>query len=168
MSDHDLAADRIVDHVRIERLQSAYADVVNRRAWTELATLFDPDAPIRLDTATRDPIELVGPAEFERFVSAAVDRFAFFEFVILNRRIELHDDPDTAAARIFMCEIRRDVGTLEWSTAYGVYHDRYHRSPGGWRFARRDYRSITRTGGEVFGFNPLDLGPGPGTGPDRT
>ena len=136
MSGSDLPTDRVVDHVRIDRLQSAYADVVNRRAWSELATLFDPDTPIRLDTATRDPIELIGPDEFARFVSAAVERFAFFEFVILNRRIELHDDPDSAAARIFMCEIRRDAGTLDWSTAYGVYHDRYRRDAEGWRFAR--------------------------------
>ena len=161
MSRSDLPADRVVDHVRIERLQSAYADLVNRRAWAELGDLFIPTALIHLDTVSRDPFELHGPAEFGDFVSSAVERFAFFEFVILNRRIELHDDPDSAAARIFMCEIRRDAGSLDWSSAYGVYHDRYRRLPEGWRFARRDYRSITRTGGEVFGFDPLDLGPAP-------
>lgn len=51
-----------------------------------------------------------------------------------------------------MCEVRRDVGSLDWSVAYGVYHDRYRRTPEGWRFARRDYQSLTRTDGPVFPF----------------
>ena len=89
----------------------------------------------------------------------AVERFAFFEFVSLNAHIELDHggDPDAARCRLFMCEVRRDVGTLDWSVAYGVYHDRYERRPEGWRFSRRDYQSLTRTDGEVF---PFPLHPG--------
>lgn len=142
------------DVVAIERLQSAYADVVNRRAWPELDGLFLPDAVIRIDTVTRDPFELVGPKALGEFIDGAVQRFAFFEFVRLNAHIELDldGDPDAARCRLFMCEIRRDVGTLDWSVAYGVYHDRYLRSLDGWRFHRRDYQSLTRTGGGVAPF----------------
>lgn len=142
------------DVVAIERLQSAYADVVNRRAWPELDGLFLPDAVIRIDTVTRDPFELVGPAALGEFIDDAVQRFAFFEFVRLNAHIELDldGDPDAARCRLFMCEVRRDVGTLDWSVAYGVYHDRYRRSSDGWRFHRRDYQSLTRTGGDVAPF----------------
>lgn len=146
--------EQLIEQLAIGRLQSAYADVINRRAWDELEPLFEPDAPIRIDPVTRDAIELEGAAALGEFVGGAVERFAFFEFVILNSHVELPTAaaPDEAAARIFMCEIRRDVGTLEWSVAYGVYHDRYRRSSGSWRFARRDYQSLTRTGGEVFPF----------------
>lgn len=164
LRDHDVRVslagrtDRVDDHVGIERLQSAYADLVNRRAWDELGDLFLPDARIRIDTVSADPVELVGPDGFAAFVAPAVQRFAFFEFVVLNRRIELHDDPSTAAARIFMCEIRRDAETLDWSTAFGVYHDRYRRTGTGWRFAGRDYRSLTRTDGPVFDLVVHDLG----------
>lgn len=142
------------DVVAIERLQSAYADVVNRRAWFELDGLFLPDAVIRIDTVTRDPFELVGPAALGEFIDDAVQRFAFFEFVRLNAHIELEldGDPDTARCRLFMCEVRREVGTLDWSVAYGVYHDRYLRTSDGWRFHRRDYQSLTRTGGDVAPF----------------
>jgi len=145
----------VVDHVGITRLQSAYADVVTRRSWGELAELFLPDATVRIDTVTRDPFELRGPDELGTFVDEAIRRFAFFEFVILNSHVELPraDAPDRARARVFMCELRRDAGSLEWSNAFGVYHDRYRRTARGWRFERRDYRSITRTGGPVF---PLD------------
>jgi hypothetical protein len=141
------------DVVAIERLQSAYADVVNRRAWSELGELFLPDAVIRIDTVSRPVIEVVGPEQLGEFVGGAVERFAFFEFVRLNSHLELDDDvPATARGRLFMCEIRRDVGTLDWSVAYGVYRDRYVRDGDRWRFGRRDYQSLTRTGGEVFPF----------------
>ncbi|MFO7592107.1 MAG: hypothetical protein R6X23_14650 [Acidimicrobiia bacterium] len=91
----DPDAERIaeaVDHVAIRRLQSAYADVVSRRAWAELGDLFLPDA---------------------------------------------------------------DTG--EWNNAFGVYHDRYRRVDGEWRFARRRYHSLARTSGaphlaEVLGY----------------
>ncbi len=48
--------------------------------------------------------------------------------------------------------VRRDVDTLDWSVAYGLYRDRYDCPEGRWRFAQRDYQSLTRTGGEVFPF----------------
>ena len=152
---------QLLDQLAIGRLQSAYADVVNRRAWEELVPLFEPGAPIRIDPVTRDAIGLEGPEALGEFVGSAVERFAFFEFVILPSHVELptDDTPDEAAARVFMCEVRRDVGTLDWSVAYGVYHDRYRRTDGSWRFARRDYQSLTRTGGAVFPF-PHHLGGG--------
>lgn len=142
------------DVVAIERLQSAYADVVNRREWGELDRLFHPDAVIRIDTVTRPVFELVGPVALGEFIGSAVERFAFFEFVRLNSHVELSvdGDADVATARLFMCEVRRDVDTLDWSVAYGVYHDRYRRDSGSWRFDRRDYQSLTRTDGEVFPF----------------
>lgn len=142
----------VVDHVAISRLQAAYADVVNRRAWPELHDLFLPEATIAIDTVTRPRVELSGPAELGAFIGGAIEGFAFFEFVILNAHIGLPtlDEPDGARARVFMCEVRRAVETLEWSLAYGLYQDRYQRTPEGWRFAGRDYQTLTRTGDEVF------------------
>ncbi len=148
------SAREVADHLTVSQLQSAYADVINRRAWAELAELFVVDAPVRIDTVSREPFELSGPEQVGEFIAGAIERFAFFEFVILNSRINLAvgGDEDRAAARIFMCEIRLETATDEWSTAYGVYHDRYVRTADGWRFARRDYQSLARTTGEVFDF----------------
>ena len=93
--------------------------------------LFIADTLIRIDTVTRTAFELVGPAALGEFIGGAVERFAFFEFVRLNAHIELDHggDPDAARCRLFMCEVRRDVDTLDWSVAYGVYHDRYDVDP---------------------------------------
>ena len=146
----DLVAET-VDYVAITRLQAAYADVVNRRDWPELATLFLPDAPIRVDTITNPVVALVGPEEVGSFIGGAIERFSFFEFVVLNARVYF-DGPDVARARVFMCELRQDRDTGEFTRAFGVYHDHYRRHEDRWWFARRRYQSLARSGGEVFAF----------------
>ena len=144
-----------VDYVAITRLQNAYADVVTRRAWPELRELFLADAPVRVDTVTNPVVELTGPDALGDFIGGAIERFEFFEFVPLSTRVALRSggDPDRAAARLYMCELRQDVATGHASQAFGVYRDEYRRVDGHWRFARRDYQSLARTGrGEVFAF----------------
>jgi hypothetical protein len=146
--------DDTADVVALWRLQSAYADIVTRRAWSELSTVFLPDVTIEVDTVTDEPRELVGPEGFSAFVGPATDRFDHFEFVILNTVVEIDaDDSEAARSRIFMCEIRREIATHEWSTAYGLYQDRYRKIDGTWWFGDRRYRSIARTGSSagVFG-----------------
>jgi hypothetical protein len=149
------ARQETIDYVAITRLQAAYADVVNRRVWAELRDLFLPGAPVRVDTVTNAAIDLTGPDEVGVFIGRAIERFEFFEFVILNTRVELsyEGDDDAAFARVFMCELRQDAGNGRSSQAFGVYHDRYRRVDGRWWFARRDYQSLSRTGrNEVFDF----------------
>jgi SnoaL-like protein len=151
------------DYVAIRRLQNAYADVVTRRAWPELAELFRPEAPIDIDTRRPDgAYHLVGPAALGEFVAGALEQFEFFEFVILNTRIELNAGGafDRADGRVYMSEIRTDAGTGRWNVSFGVYHDCYELEDGRWWFARRRYHSLGRTGAtkdlDAFPF-PHDL-----------
>ena len=147
--------DETADVVALWRLQATYADIITRRAWPELATIFTPDATIEIDVVTAAARHCVGPQGFADFVGPATDRFDHFQFVILNTVVDL-DAPDSASGRIFMCEIRREAATTQWSTAYGLYQDRYERHDGTWWFADRRYRSLARTGsnGGVFGIPP--------------
>jgi SnoaL-like domain len=148
--------DETADVVALWRLQSTYADIVTRRAWSELDTLFLPDVTIEVDTVSGHPHHCVGPAAFIDFVGPATDRFDHFEFVILNTVVEV--DGDDASGRIFMCEIRHSQVDAEWSTAYGLYQDSYRRVDGTWWVADRRYRSLARTGvGEGFFGIPLGL-----------
>jgi hypothetical protein len=135
--------DETVAYVAITRLQAAYADAVTRRAWSELASLFRPDAPIRIDPVTRPVVELTGGTALAEFIAGAVDRFEFFEFVILNSVIDVRPD-GTAAGRLYLVEVRQDRSSGEWSNAFGVYDDRYAHHDGRWVFARRSYRSLAR------------------------
>jgi len=144
-----------VDFVAISRLQSAYADIVTRRAWPELVTLFRPDAPVHVDTVTNPVLELVGPQQVGDFIDGAIEKFEFFEFVILNRHVEIgaDGDLDRARGRLYMCELRQESSNGHWSNAFGIYHDDYARVDGRWWFAERHYQSLARTGrGEVFPF----------------
>jgi hypothetical protein len=138
------------DYIAITRLEHAYADVVNRRAWPELAGLFDDNAPIRVDTVSNPVVELVGPTALGEFIGGAIERFEFFEFAILSMHIEIDDD--AARARLYMCELRQDRATGDFSRAFGLYRDRFERFEGRWQFAARKYQSLARTGGEVFEF----------------
>jgi SnoaL-like domain len=143
-----------VDYIAICRLGAAYADVVTRRAWAELDDLFLTSAPVTVDTITSTPIELVGPGAVGDFISGAVERFEFFELVILNTVVDLAgDDTEVARARLFTCELRQDRSNGRWTNAFGVYHDEYARQDGRWWFARRHYQSLARTGrAEIFPF----------------
>jgi SnoaL-like domain len=137
-------ADETADVVALWRLQATYADIVTRRAWPELDTVFLPDVRIEVDTVSAAALHFVGPAQFIDFVGPATDRFDHFEFVILNTVVEVSGD--TARGRIFMCEIRHSQTDDEWSTAYGLYQDRYRRLDSTWWIADRHYRSLARTG----------------------
>lgn len=138
--------DETSDYIAVRRLQDAYADVVTRRAWPELAELFLHDAVVEVDTRTNEPLRFEGPEALGSFIGGAIERFAFFEFVILNTRIVLAPggDADAANARVYMCELRTDRETGQWINAFGVYHDRYHRVDGRWWFEHRQYHSLGR------------------------
>lgn len=133
-------------YIAITRLQAAYADVVTRRAWPELVRLFLPDAAVSVDTISRPVIQLTGPVELGTFISGALERFDFFEFVILNSVIEMKQD-GTAGGRVYIVEIRHEHATDAWSNAFGLYEDTYSEYEGCWRFAGRRYRSLARRSG---------------------
>ena len=151
----DDALQDTIDYVAITRLQNAYADAVTRRAWAEFHDMFLAGAPVRVDTVTNPVIELAGPQQIGDFIGDAVERFEFFEFVPLSTRVVLRagGDPDRATARLYICELRQDAASGRSTQAFGVYRDEYHRVDGDWRFARRDYQSLARSGrGETFAF----------------
>lgn len=152
----DAALDDLVVHADIDRLQRAYADGVSMRDWDQVGSLFLPDAKISLDLVTRPAVQLTGPEELTEFVSTALERFSFFQFVILNSHVERSaNDAAAAKARMFMCELRLPVGGTERDDSYGLYRDTYRKTDqpgyGGWRFASRWYRSLARfPSNEVF------------------
>jgi hypothetical protein len=142
-----------VDYLAVRRLQDAYADVVTRRAWSELADLFTDDCEIVVDTRAGEPRRLVGPVDLGEFIGGAIARFSYFQFVVLGTRVEVGaHGPGTASARLYMCELRQSVDGGHQSIAYGVYHDDYAAADGTWRFTHRQYHSLARTGADLAVF----------------
>ena len=144
-----------IDYVAVSRLHHAYADIATRRAWDELDEIFVPEIPVTIDLRDRDPFVFDSRDAFREFVSAAVDRFEFFEFVILNSRVYLeHEgDPDAAVARMYMSELRQDHAEQRWSQVYGVYLDRFRRIDRRWWFVARDYSSLARPAKDLEAFD---------------
>jgi hypothetical protein len=135
-----------VDYIAVRRLQDAYADVVTRRAWSEFDDLFRPDAELVLDTRVGEPRTFVGPDGIGEFIDQSIERFEYFQFVVLGTRITLNaDGPDRANARLYMCELRQSAADGHQSVAYGVYHDLCVRHDDRWWFAHRRYHSLART-----------------------
>src|SRR5258708_1072047 len=99
--------DELRSYLGITRLQSAYADVVSRRAWEELDALFAPGCRIEVDTVTSPARHFAGGADFGAFVAESIERFEFFEFVILNTVVDIHPGP-TATGRLWMAEPRQE------------------------------------------------------------
>ncbi len=150
MIDESLVVEAVHD-TGIRRLQHAYADVVNRRAWSELEHLFLPDAEVVIDRRTGEPHRLVGGPALGEFIGTSIEQFEFFEFVILNAHIAFPDGggAGSAVCRLFMCEIRQQQGSGRWTNAYGVYHDRYAFVSNRWWFAERRYHSLARNANEL-------------------
>jgi len=150
-----------VDYIAVRRLQDAYADIVTRRAWPELAEIFLPEVRLTLDRRTLEPVVLEGPAAIGDFIARAIAGLDFFEFVVLNTRVLLrHEgDDDRAVARLYMNELRHDAASGRWNTVYGVYHDVHRRVDGRWWFADRRYHLLARTSRDfdVFEFPPGNL-----------
>jgi hypothetical protein len=144
-----------IDYIAVNRLQTAYADIATRRAWDELDEIFVADIPISINLRDRDAYEFEDRDAFREFVSAAVDRFEFFEFVILNTRVYLNyeGNRDAAVARMYMSELRQDHAERRWSVVYGVYHDQFHRLDDRWWFVSRNYSSLARPAKDVEAFD---------------
>jgi hypothetical protein len=168
MIDEELVAEAVHD-TGVRRLQSAYADVVNRRAWPEMSHLFQPDATVTLDLRAGNQLRLTGGTEVGEFIAASIDQFEFFEFVILNAHIAFPDGPGAghAVSRLFMSEVRQDRAGGRWTTIYGLYHDRYAFRSGRWWIAERNYHSLARRARDLDTF-PFPSDPGltvPGISP---
>lgn len=131
-----------IDYIAIRRLQSAYADIVTRRAWPELARVFRPEAEVVIDRGDGKPLVLHGPGEVGDFISGAIAHYDLFEFIVLNTVVEIAGD--RATTRLWMSEVRHDPRAGR-SDAFGLYRDEHCRIDGRWWFAGRRYQTLART-----------------------
>ena len=123
----------IADRVEIEALRGEYTDAVMMRDYGRVALLFTPDGALRMPNV---PVDLVGTEE----IRAWGDRVpAFVDYLVQTTHpgmIRL--DGDTATGRAYLQElIRLRDGSSHLN--YAIYHDRYRRTPDGWKFTERVY-----------------------------
>jgi ketosteroid isomerase-like protein len=123
----------IADRVELEALRGEFTDAVMTRDYGRFASLFTPDGVLRMPNI---PAELTGQAEIRAWggrVPALVD---FLVQTTHPGSIQLAGD--TASGRAYIQElVRLRDGSSQVN--YAVYHDRYQRTPDGWKFTERTY-----------------------------
>jgi ketosteroid isomerase-like protein len=127
----DFAA--IADRVEIEALRGEYADAVMMRDYDRVASLFTPEGALRMPNV---PVELVGHEAIRGWGERVP---AFVDFLVQTTHpgmIRLAGD--TASGRAYLSELIR-LRDGQSQVNYAIYHDRYQRTPDGWRFTERVY-----------------------------
>jgi ketosteroid isomerase-like protein len=129
MSDLQVVADR----VEIEALRGEFTDAVMMNDHDRLAGLFTHDGTMRIPDAA---ITAAGRQEIR---SLGERRQALADcFVQTTHPGVIQLDGDTASGRAYISElIHGHDGSSHLN--YAVYHDRYQRTPDGWKFAERAY-----------------------------
>jgi len=123
----------IADRVEIEALRGEFTDAGMMRDYDRLASLFTPDGAVRIPSINATAIS-------REEIRAGAERLQglldFFVQTTHPGTIQLQGD--SASGRAYICElIRFHDGRSELN--YAVYHDRYRRTPDGWKFTERVY-----------------------------
>jgi ketosteroid isomerase-like protein len=123
----------IVDRFEIAALPGAYNDAGMMQDYDRFASLFTEDGALRMPNV---------PAEFEgrAAIRAALERLrGLWEFMVATVHpgaIQL--DGDTATGRAYVAELGRFSDGHSHQN-YSIFHDRYQRTPDGWKFSERVY-----------------------------
>lgn len=123
----------IADRFEIEALRGEFTDAVMMRDYDRLAALFTEDGVVRIPHINA---EGVGREELRAGVERLQGLWDYFVQTTHPGTIQL--EGDTAVGRAYISELGhlRD-GSSQLN--YSVYHDRYQRTPDGWKFAERVY-----------------------------
>jgi len=123
----------IADRFEIEALRAEFTDAVMMRDYDHVATLFTQDGVWRMPNI---PAELAGQDEIRAFGERVP---GFVDYLVQTTHPgAVRLDGDTASGRAYIQElIRLRDGSSELN--YAIYHDRYRRTPDGWKFTERVY-----------------------------
>jgi ketosteroid isomerase-like protein len=126
----DLGA--MADRVEIEALRGEFTDAVMMRDYDRLASLFTEDGAVRMPHIGT---EATSRAEIRAGVERLQDLWDCFVQNTHPGTILL--DGDVAQGRAYISELMHGRGGSHLNHA--VYHDRYKRTPDGWKFTERVY-----------------------------
>ena len=123
----------IADRVEIEALRGDAADAVMMRDYDRAASLFTPDAIVRIPHLHA---EAIGREQIRAAAQRLQGLLDYFVQTSHPGTIVLNGD--TASGRAYIQElIRFRDGRSELN--YAIYHDRYQRTGEGWKFTERVY-----------------------------
>jgi ketosteroid isomerase-like protein len=122
----------IADRVEITALQAEFTDARLMDDYDRFLSLFTEDAVLRIpgvaEYTSRDEIR-IGIGRLKEL----------WEFFVQNAHAgAIQLDGDTATGRTYIEEFGRLRDGSSYAN-YALYHDRYRRTPDGWKFTERSY-----------------------------
>lgn len=123
----------IADRVEIQALRGGFADAAMMHDYDRFASLFTHDGAWRIPPGG---IDIVGRKKIRAAIEQMQGHWDYFVQTTHPGAIQLAGY--TAAGRAYICEfghLRNGSSQLH----YSLYHDRYQRTPDGWKFAERVY-----------------------------
>ena len=131
----------IADRVEIEALRGEFTDAVMANDHDRLASLFTHDGAVRI------PLGHIEAAGQEQIRALGQRRQALTDyFVQTTHPGAIQVEGDTASGRAYIQEFGRALDGRSHLN-YAVYHDRYQRTPDGWKFTERvaEFRYLETT-----------------------
>src|SRR6266540_1962285 len=123
----------IADRCEIEALRGEFTDALMMRDYDRFASLFTQNGAWRIPYINA---ELVSREEIRAGIERMQGLWDYFVQTVHPGTIQL--EGDTAVGRVYISEYgRMRDGRSELN--YAIYHDRYQRTPDGWKFAERTY-----------------------------
>ena len=96
--------------------------------------MFTEDGVVRMPNV---PAEAIGREQIRAGVERLQGLWDYFVQTTHPGMIQL--EGDTAVGRAYLSELIHSQAKGHSELNYAVYHDRYRRTPGGWKFAERVY-----------------------------
>ena len=127
--------DPVPDRQAIDDQLTRYCRAIDTGDWDLLDAIFTPDAVLDY---TGSGGRRGGFGEMKAWLMSVLPHFAVRQHFVTNREIVI--DGDTASSRCYLYNpmgVRRADGGLDLFFAGGTYHDRWQRTPGGWRIVER-------------------------------
>ncbi|GAB2589289.1 nuclear transport factor 2 family protein [Kribbella endophytica] len=123
----------IADRVEIEALRGEFTDAGMQRDYARLADLFTEDGVWRIGHID---LEFAGRETIRDGIARLQKLWEYFVQTAHLGSLEI--DGDTATGRAYVTEFGRLYdGRSNFNCS--IYHDRYRRTPDGWKFAERSY-----------------------------
>jgi uncharacterized protein (TIGR02246 family) len=146
----------LVDRLDIEALNGEFTDALMMGDYDRFAALFTPDGAWHIPYVN---VEHVGRERIRAGIERMQELWEYFVQTTHPGSIQL--DGDTASGRAYITEFGRfRDGRSERN--YSLYHDRYRRTPDGWRFTERVYEVRYLDTTPLAGSAPAGAGGGSG------
>ena len=129
------AVTRLADRLAIDDQLTRYCRAIDTGAWDLLDEVFTPDAVVDY---TSSGGQRGTYREIKAWLASVLPTFAMRQHLVTNREIAI--DGDTATSRAYLLNpmgVRRGDGGLDLFITGATYHDRWRRTPDGWRLVER-------------------------------